>query len=54
MVESASTRDHTERMLKGFGYVDALAGSPDRQAIFDYAGGGFRDFTRITEIDPAM
>ena len=34
--------------------VDALAASPNSDAIFQCAAGGFRDFTRIASSDPVM
>ena len=37
-----------------YSLVDTLAGSPDQQAIFRFAAGGFRDFTRIASSDPVM
>ncbi len=40
--------------LIAFSLVDTLAGEADRQEIFDYAAGGFRDFTRIAASDPIM
>lgn len=55
--------DAHDRMLAGtshlphllaFGLVDMLARSPDREEIFQYAAGGFRDFTRIASSDPVM
>lgn len=40
--------------ILAFSLVDALAGDPDRRDIFRFAGGGFRDFTRIAASDPQM
>ncbi|MET0379732.1 MAG: prephenate dehydrogenase/arogenate dehydrogenase family protein [Spongiibacteraceae bacterium] len=37
-----------------FALVDAFAGDPASRDIFRYAGGGFRDFTRIAASDPQM
>ena len=37
-----------------YGLVDALAQSGSAQAIFRFAAGGFRDFTRIASSDPVM
>ena len=37
-----------------FSLVDTLAGEPENQAVFQYAAGGFRDFTRIAGSDPVM
>ncbi len=40
--------------LLAFGLVDTLAKMGDKQEIFAYAAGGFRDFTRIASSDPRM
>jgi 3-phosphoshikimate 1-carboxyvinyltransferase len=40
--------------LLAFSLVDTLAGDKDSRAIFEYAAGGFRDFTRIAASDPVM
>lgn len=48
----AST-SHLPHML-AFGLVDSLARLPDRDDVFRYAAGGFRDFTRIASSDPVM
>ena len=37
-----------------YALVDSLARLQDNQEIFDYAAGGFRDFTRIASSDPHM
>ncbi|MDD3609641.1 MAG: prephenate dehydrogenase/arogenate dehydrogenase family protein [Halothiobacillaceae bacterium] len=37
-----------------FTLVDSLARMEERQEIFRYAAGGFRDFTRIASSDPTM
>lgn len=44
---------HLPHML-AFGLVDALARAPEADALFRYAAGGFRDFTRIASSDPLM
>ena len=44
---------HLPHML-AFGLVDALARAPEADALFRYAAGGFRDFTRIASSDPVM
>lgn len=44
---------HLPHML-AFGLVDALARGDDPDAVFRYAAGGFRDFTRIASSDPTM
>lgn len=40
--------------LLAFSLVDTLAGDVAQQAIFQFAAGGFRDFTRIAASDPVM
>lgn len=40
--------------LLAFALVDTLATMDDKQEIFDYAAGGFADFTRIASSDPVM
>lgn len=37
-----------------YGLVDSLSRWDDRDEIFQYAAGGFRDFTRIASSDPVM
>jgi prephenate dehydrogenase len=37
-----------------YSLVDTLLSCPEREAIFRYAAGGFRDFTRIASSDPVM
>lgn len=37
-----------------FALVDQLAGASENREIFQYAAGGFRDFTRIAASDPRM
>jgi len=37
-----------------YALVDSLAGADDKDEIFNYVAGGFRDFTRIASSDPAM
>jgi prephenate dehydrogenase len=44
---------HLPHML-AFALVDCLASSSDHGEIFDYAAGGFRDFTRIASSNPEM
>ncbi len=44
---------HLPHML-AFGLVDSLARAPEPEALFRYAAGGFRDFTRIASSDPLM
>ncbi|MCG6871828.1 MAG: prephenate dehydrogenase/arogenate dehydrogenase family protein [Gammaproteobacteria bacterium] len=40
--------------LLAFALVDCLAQLEDRHEIFEFAAGGFRDFTRIASSDPVM
>lgn len=44
---------HLPHML-AFGLVDTLSTLQEREEIFRYAAGGFRDFTRIASGDPVM
>lgn len=40
--------------LLAFALVDELAGRSNGQELFSFAGGGFRDFTRIASSNPEM
>lgn len=44
---------HLPHML-AFALVDSLARMGDREDVFRFAAGGFRDFTRIASSDPVM
>ncbi|MGM0476787.1 MAG: prephenate dehydrogenase [Pseudomonadota bacterium] len=44
---------HLPHML-AYALVDSLARRDDVEEIFDFAAGGFRDFTRIASSDPTM
>ena len=51
--EVLAATSHLPHML-AYALVDTLARMNDRQEIFRYAAGGFRDFTRIASSDPQM
>ena len=51
--EVLAATSHLPHML-AYSLVDTLARMDDQQEIFDYAAGGFRDFTRIASSDPQM
>lgn len=51
--EVLAATSHLPHML-AYALVDILARRDDSQEIFDYAAGGFRDFTRIASSDPQM
>lgn len=51
--EVLAATSHLPHML-AYALVDALAAMEERQEIFRYAAGGFRDFTRIASSDPTM
>lgn len=51
--EILAATSHLPHLL-AFSLVDTLATMDDKQEIFDYAAGGFRDFTRIASSDPLM
>jgi prephenate dehydrogenase len=40
--------------LLAFGLVDMVAGHPESERLFEFAAGGFRDFTRIASSSPEM
>lgn len=62
VVEETTVAHHDEVLaatshlphLLAFGLVDSLAQQGEREEIFRYAAGGFRDFTRIASSDPVM
>lgn len=51
--EVLAATSHLPHLL-AYALVDSLAGLEERQNIFRYAAGGFRDFTRIASSDPTM
>lgn len=51
--EVLAATSHLPHVL-AFGLVDTLSNMSDRDEIFQYAAGGFRDFSRIASSDPAM
>ena len=51
--EVLAATSHLPHLL-AFSLVDTLAKLDDKQEIFEYAAGGFRDFTRIASSDPQM
>ena len=51
--EILAATSHLPHML-AYGLVDTLARMDSSQEIFDFAAGGFKDFTRIASSDPNM
>lgn len=51
--EVLAATSHLPHVL-AYGLVDTLSRWNDREEIFRYAAGGFRDFTRIASSDPEM
>jgi prephenate dehydrogenase len=51
--EVLAATSHLPHLL-AFSLVDTLATLDDKQEIFEFAAGGFRDFTRIASSDPRM
>lgn len=51
--EILAATSHLPHLL-AYTLVDALARMDDSEEIFDYAAGGFRDFTRIASSDPTL
>ena len=51
--EVLAATSHLPHVL-AFSLVDTLARMNERQEIFEYAAGGFTDFTRIASSDPTM
>jgi prephenate dehydrogenase len=51
--EVLAATSHLPHLL-AFNLVDTLANAEEQEEIFQYAAGGFRDFTRIASSDPVM
>ena len=51
--EVLAATSHLPHML-AFALVESLARMSEKREIFEYAAGGFRDFTRIASSDPVM
>jgi prephenate dehydrogenase len=51
--EILAATSHLPHVL-AFALVESLARLQDQREIFEYAAGGFRDFTRIASSDPVM
>jgi prephenate dehydrogenase len=51
--EVLAATSHLPHVL-AFALVDSLARMSEQREIFEYAAGGFRDFTRIASSDPVM
>lgn len=51
--EILAATSHLPHLL-AFSLVDTLAKLDDKREIFEFAAGGFRDFTRIASSDPQM
>lgn len=51
--EVLAATSHLPHML-AYSLVDTLAKMDEKKEIFDFAAGGFRDFTRIASSDPDM
>jgi prephenate dehydrogenase len=51
--EVLAATSHLPHVL-AFALVESLARLHDKREIFEYAAGGFRDFTRIASSDPDM
>ncbi len=62
VVSEMSTRHHDQVLaatshlphVLAYGLVDSLSRQGENEEVFDYAAGGFRDFTRIASSDPVM